>query len=189
MKILLKNKQEADKVVNFFKDKTKDKKLRDNASMELYEKLQSPITSKIDKLEHTIKDTDLYERLINQNLLSIEPSTTNQAIEDKKQKTFKVDIFKDIDKDVISKYNIPTTYNSKNEIENVLKKVIPEKFKDNTITLTKITNENKRIEKEYNKKPITKERKNIIEDLYSKNEEDYANINDEQQELKIITKI
>ena len=86
MKKLLKNKQEADKIVNYIKDKTEDKKLRENASMELYEKLQSPITSKIDKLEHTIKDTNLYERLINQNLLSIEPPTINQAIEDKNKK-------------------------------------------------------------------------------------------------------
>ena len=112
MKKLLKNKQEADKIVNYIKDKTEDKKLRENMSMELYKKLQSPITSKLDKLEHTIKDTDLYERMINQNLLSIEPPTanlinleddllTNQPIEYTKLKTLVVDITKDIDKDVI----------------------------------------------------------------------------------------
>ena len=134
MKILLKNKQEADKVVNYIKDKTEDKKLRENASMEFYEKIQSPITSKLDKLEHTIKDTDLYERMINQNLLSIEPPTanlinleddllTNQPIEYTKQKTLIVDITKDIDKDVIKKYNIKTNFNSKDEIENELTKI------------------------------------------------------------------
>ena len=31
MKKLLKNKQEADKIVNYIKDKTEDKKLRENA--------------------------------------------------------------------------------------------------------------------------------------------------------------
>ena len=117
MKKLLKDKQDADKVVNYIKDKTEDKKLRENASMEFYENLQSPITSKLDKLEHTIKDNDLYERLINQNLLSIEPPTEIQAIEDKKQKTFIVDIFKGIDKNIIDKYKIKTNFNSKDELK------------------------------------------------------------------------
>ena len=134
MKKLLKDKQEAEKIVNFIKNKTEDNKLRENASMELYEKLESPITFKIDKLEHTIKDTDLYERMINQNLLSIEPPTanlinleddllTNQPIEYTKQKTLIVDITKDIDKDVIKKYNIKTNFNSKDELENELTKI------------------------------------------------------------------
>ena len=121
MKKLLKDKQEAEKIVNFIKNKTEDNKLKENASMELYQKLQSPITSKLDKLEQVIENTALYERLVNQNLLSIEPPTSIQAIEDKKQKIIIVDIFKRIDKNVISKYKISTTYNSKDEIKNVLK--------------------------------------------------------------------
>ena len=39
MKKLLKNKQEADKIVNYIKDKTEDKKPRENGSMEFYEKI------------------------------------------------------------------------------------------------------------------------------------------------------
>ena len=151
MKLLLKNKQKADKVVNFIKNKTEDNKLKENASMELYQKLQSPITFKLDKLEHTIKDNDLYERMINQKLLSIEqatatpnPPTSIQAIEDKKQKIITVDIFKGIDKDVISKYNIPTSYNSRDEIENTLENIIEPKLKDIKKRKTELTRENKK---------------------------------------------
>ena len=39
-----------------------------------------------------------------------------------KQKTFTVDVFKDIDKNLLSKYNIPTKFNSKAEIDNILSK-------------------------------------------------------------------
>ena len=41
--------------------------------MELYEKIQSPITSRIEKLEYKMKDAalPLYERMIMQNQLSI----------------------------------------------------------------------------------------------------------------------
>ena len=42
--------------------------------MELYEKIQSPVTSKIEKLEHKMEDAalPLYDRMINQNQLSLE---------------------------------------------------------------------------------------------------------------------
>ena len=42
--------------------------------MEMYEKIQSPITSRIEKLEHKMEDAalPLYERMMNQNQLSIE---------------------------------------------------------------------------------------------------------------------
>ena len=194
MKKLLKNKQEADKVVNFIKDKTEDKKLRENMSMELYQKLQSPITSKLDKLEHTIKDTDLYERMINQNLLSIEPTTanlinleddllTNQPIEYTKQKTLIVDITKDIDKDVIKKYNIKTNFNSKDELENELTK-IDDYLKKNTKKLTKLTKTNKSLETETKSKKTSKNSKVNNQLEISKNTEHYNDISFEQQELK-----
>ena len=94
--------------------------------MELYEKIQRPITSKLEKLEHKIEDAALpiYNKI---NQLAIEPPTANLlSLDDPfdnppfkappKQKTFRVDIFKDIDKNVISKYDIPTKINFKVEI-------------------------------------------------------------------------
>ena len=72
------------------------------------------------------------------------------------KKTFTVDIFKDIDKQVISKYNIPTKFNSKDEIDDVLENIIIPKFKDNTKKLKSITNENKRLVKESKNKKIQK---------------------------------
>ena len=54
IKKLLKDKQDADKVVSYIRDGTEDTKLRENTSMELYEKIQSPITTKLEKLEHKI---------------------------------------------------------------------------------------------------------------------------------------
>ena len=73
----------------------------------------------------------------------------HKDIEEPKQKTFTIDIFKDINKEVIKKYNIPTKYNSKDEIEDVLSNTITPKFKSNT---TKLTNKNIRLEKEFKKK-------------------------------------
>mgnify|MGYP003476856470 CR=1 FL=1 len=79
MKKLLKDKEDADKVVSFIKNGTEDTKLRDQASMELYEKIQSPITSKLEKLEHKMENValPLYNKILNQNQLSIEPPTGN----------------------------------------------------------------------------------------------------------------
>ena len=66
--------------------------------MELYEKILSPITSKIEKLEHKMEDAalPLYNKILNQNQLSIEPPIGNllnlddpfeyQLIEQAKQK-------------------------------------------------------------------------------------------------------
>ena len=101
--------------------------------MELYEKIQSPITSKIEKLEHKMADAalPLYDRMINQNQFSIE-DYQQHFIEAPKQKTFTIYIFKGIDKNVISKYNIPTSYNSKDEIENVLENKIEPKLSNIT---------------------------------------------------------
>ena len=55
MEKLFKDKQDADKVVSFIRKGTKDKKLREQVSMELYEKVQKPITSKLEKIEHKWK--------------------------------------------------------------------------------------------------------------------------------------
>ena len=115
MKKLLKDKQDADKVVSYIRNGTEDTKLREHASMKLYEKIQSSITSKIEKVEHKIEDVAvpfMYDKMMNQNQLSIE-DYQQHFIEAPKQKTFTVDIFKGIDKNVLSKYNKPTSYNSK----------------------------------------------------------------------------
>ena len=75
MKKLLKDKQEADKVVSFIRDGTEDTKLRENTSMELYEKIQSLITTKLEKLEDKMEDVTvpfMYDRMLNQNQLAIE---------------------------------------------------------------------------------------------------------------------
>ena len=76
MKKLLKDKQEADKVVNYIRDGTEDTKLRENTSMELYEKIQSPITTKLEKLEHKMEDVTapfIYDRMLNQMLAIEDP--------------------------------------------------------------------------------------------------------------------
>ena len=76
MKKLLKDKENADKVVSFIRKGTEDKKLKEQTSMELYEKIQRPITSKLEKLEHKIEDAALpiYNKI---NQLAIEPPTAN----------------------------------------------------------------------------------------------------------------
>ena len=48
MKKLLKDKEDADKVVSYVRNGTEDTNLREQTSMELYEKIQSPITSKLE---------------------------------------------------------------------------------------------------------------------------------------------
>ena len=128
MKKLLKDKQDADKVVSYIRDGTEDTKLRENTSKELYEKIQSPITTKLEKLEHKMEDVTIpfmYDRMLNQNQLAIEDPDYYQNqleiedpyykpdIDEPKQKTFTVDIFKGFDKQLISKYNIPTKFISK----------------------------------------------------------------------------
>ena len=148
MKKLLKDKQDADKVVSYIRKGTEDTKLREGASKELHKKIQSPITSKIEKLEHKIEDVAvpfMYDKIMNQNQLSIEdpyyyqnqlelkdPYYDQHSIEAQKQKTFTADILKGIDKNVLREYNIPTSYNSKDEIENVLGNTIKPKLSDIT---------------------------------------------------------
>ena len=126
--------------------------------MELYEKVQKPITSKLEKIEHKIEEVAIpfmYDKILNQNQLSIEPPTEN-LLDDPfdhppikappKQKTFTVDIFKDVDKNIISKYDIPTKINSKLEIENILDKIVPA-FDANSKELTRLKKENTRLKR------------------------------------------
>ena len=47
MRTLLKNKKDADKIVNFIRQSTEDSKLKEKTSMELYQKFQSPVTTEI----------------------------------------------------------------------------------------------------------------------------------------------
>ena len=56
MKKLSKDKQDADKIVNFIRQSTEDSKLKENTSMELYQKIQSPVTTEIEKLGKKIED-------------------------------------------------------------------------------------------------------------------------------------
>ena len=88
----------------------------------------------------------MYERMMNQNQLSIE-DYQQHFIEAPKQKTFTVDIFKGIDKNVLSKYNIPTSYNSKDEIKNVLENTIEPQLKNITKRKTTLTKEMKQMQK------------------------------------------
>ena len=93
IKILLKNKKNADKIVNFIRQGTEDSKLKENTSMELYQKIQSPITTEIEKLGKKIEDVPFMHALP-----AIEESYYQEAIEGRKQKTHMIDVFHDIDK-------------------------------------------------------------------------------------------
>ena len=91
MKNLLKDKQDADKIVNFIRQGTEDSKLKENTSMELYQKMQSSITTEIEKLVKKIDDAPFT------HVLPIE-EPFYQAIEGRKEKTHTIDLFHDIDK-------------------------------------------------------------------------------------------
>ena len=199
MKKLLKDKEDADKVVNFIRNGTEDKKLREQVSMDLYEKIQSPITSKLEKLEHKIEDAALpiYDKI---NQLAIEPPSTNllrlddpyDPLDDpfdhpsikasSKQKTFKVDIFKDIDKDVLSKYKISPNDISKEKLQHISEKIIPENYAANTDKLKKITRANNDLRLKYGSAKLDKQAK--IENKIAENEEKYNVIKNEQKEFK-----
>ena len=92
MKTLLKNKKDADKIVNFIRQCTEDSKLKENTSMELYQKMQSRITTEIEKLGKKIEDAPFT------HVLPIEEPYYQEAVEERKQKTHTIDVFHDIDK-------------------------------------------------------------------------------------------
>ena len=92
MKTLLKDMQDADKVVRYLWDGIKDTKLRGSTSLELYEKIQSPITTKLEKLENeNVTIPFMYDRMLNQNQLAIEDPYyyQPQAIEEPESDGFK----------------------------------------------------------------------------------------------------
>ena len=80
MKKLLKDKQDADKIVNFIRQGTEDIKLKENTSMELHQKMQSPITTEIEKLGGKIEDAPFT------HVLPIEEPYYQVAIEGRKEK-------------------------------------------------------------------------------------------------------
>ena len=102
------------------------------------------------------------------------------------KKTFTVDILKGIDKNVLSKYNIPTNYNSKDEIEYVLENSIKPKLSDITKRKTSLTNDYNRLSKEIKKKRITEDLKNKYSKLLDINRKEYGNITNDQNEIKKI---
>ena len=60
--------QAAEKVVSYIRNATKDAKLKENTSMELYQKIQSLITAKLEKLNQKMKYFSgpfIYDRLLN----------------------------------------------------------------------------------------------------------------------------
>ena len=61
--------------------------------MELYQKIQSPITTEIEKLGKKIEDAPLMHVLP-----PLEEPYYQEAIEGRKQKTHTIDVFHDIDK-------------------------------------------------------------------------------------------
>ena len=81
MKTLLKNKKNADKIVNFIRQGTEDSNLKENTSMELYQKIQSPITTEIEKLGKKIEDAPF-----TYVLPPLEEPYYQESIEERKQK-------------------------------------------------------------------------------------------------------
>ena len=61
--------KDADEVVGYIRNGTEDNKLRENVSMDLYQKIQSPITSKLEKLSQKIEDVSnpFTDTILNQN--------------------------------------------------------------------------------------------------------------------------
>ena len=86
MKKLFKEKENADRIINSIKQGTEDSKLRENTSMELYQKMQSPVTSEIEKLGKKMEEVSLP---FTHNLaIEEEPYQEPLAIEERIQKTY-----------------------------------------------------------------------------------------------------
>ena len=100
-----------------------DSKLKENTSMELYQKIQSPITTEIEKLGKKIKDAPLMHVLPHY----LEEPNYQEAIEGRKEKTHTIDVFHDIDKKILDKHNIPREVDNREEIENILENVLTKK--------------------------------------------------------------
>ena len=87
MKKLLKDKQDADKIVHFIRQGTEDTKLKENTSMELYQKMQSPITTEIEQLGKKIEDAPFT------HVLPMEEPYYREAIEDENKKHIRLMYF------------------------------------------------------------------------------------------------
>ena len=139
IKKLLKDKHDVDKTVNFIRQGTEDSKLKENTSMELYQKIQSPITTEIEKLGKKIEDAP------STHDLPIEEPYYS-AIEEQNQKTHTIDVFHDIDTKVLDKYIIPRRFDTREEIENIQENILTKKLiRDLATKQTKLPNENKRL--------------------------------------------
>ena len=81
-------------IVNFIRQCTEDSKLKENTSMELYQKIQSPVTTELEKLGKKIEDVFLMHVLPPLE----EPYYYQEAIDERKIKTHMLDVFQDVDK-------------------------------------------------------------------------------------------
>ena len=93
----------------------------------------------------------MYDRVLNQNNLAIEEPYYQEtlAVEDQKQRTHMINVFHDIDKKVLDKYNIPRRFDTREEIENMQETVLTKKvIRDIAVKKQKLTNENKRLREE-----------------------------------------
>ena len=109
--------------------------------MELDQKMQSPITTEIEKLGKKLEDAPFT------HVVPIE-EPYYQAIEERKQKTHTIDVFHDIDKKILDKYQIPRSFDTREEIENIQENILTEKLiRDLATKKQKLTNENKRLRK------------------------------------------
>ena len=89
------------------------------------------------------------------------------------KKKFTADIFKGIDKNVLSKYNTQTIYHFKDEIEIILENTIEPQLKNITKRKTTLTKEMKQIKKEHKNKGNTKDVKNKNKLLLTNNKKEY----------------
>ena len=90
--------------------------------MELYQKIQSPITNEIEKLGKKIEGV-LQMYYHHQKNLIIENRLRNEN-----KKRHMIDVFHDIDKEILDKYNISRIIVTREEIENILENVLTEKL-------------------------------------------------------------
>ena len=74
--------------------------------MELYQKMQSPITTEIAKFGKEIEDV----------LPPLEEPYYQELIKERKQKTHMIDVFHDTDKEILDKYNIPRIIDTREDI-------------------------------------------------------------------------
>ena len=91
--------QGAEEVVGYIRNATEDTKLKENASMALYQKIQRPTTFKLEKLEQKMEAV-IYPFIYDRNQLAIEEPYDYQphAIKEPKQKIPIINIYKGVNK-------------------------------------------------------------------------------------------